>query len=90
MEKHLSSFRLKDGAYNIVVSRAVGNMVDIPADVTKFDMTRGVLRLGIQYITGMGAAVATGWGLRECAFRRAILIWSSTLSFVTALLLTRS
>jgi len=79
MERHLSSFRRQDAAYNVIVSRSVGNMVDTPADVSRSDVARGFLRLGIQHMSGMaavisliavgpvaaGAVVVTGWGLGE-------------------------
>ena len=50
MQRHIASFRRhwQDAAYNVVLSRSVGKMVQIPADVTKFDIARGSLLYGIQ------------------------------------------
>jgi hypothetical protein len=79
MERHFSSFRRQDAAFNVIVCRSVGNMESFPADVTKFDIARGSLRHGIQVGSSMiatcaliasgpiaaGAIFATGWAMGE-------------------------
>ena len=79
MQRHFASFRRQDSAYNFIACRSVGNMVQIPPDVTKFDIARGFLRHGVQAVSGMmaifsilagrliaaGAIYATGWAVGE-------------------------
>jgi hypothetical protein len=79
MERHFASFRRQDAAFNVIVCRSVGNMESFPADVTKFDKARGVLRYGIQVGSSTiaigaliasgpiaaGAIFATGWAMGE-------------------------
>ena len=79
MQRHFSSFRRQDAAFNVIVCRSVGNMESFPADVTKFDKARGALRYGIQVGSSTiaigallasgpiaaGAIFATGWAMGE-------------------------
>ena len=79
MQRHFASFRRQDAAYNVIVCRSIGNMETFPADVTKFDIARGLLRQGIQVSSciiaivsllaagpmAAGAVFATGWAIGE-------------------------
>jgi len=79
MQKHFASFRRQDAAYNVIVSRSVGNREEYPADVTKFDIARGFLHQVVQVGACMmvifslldgrrktaGAICASGWAIGE-------------------------
>ena len=78
MQRYLTSIRRKDGAYDAVIYESVVYRV-LPADTTKFDEIRAVLRLLLQVYSSIIsifcllagrpiAAVAvfgTGWGIGE-------------------------